>query len=214
MSTTSALTTETLVESVGNGVDWLDFSALTTALTVDLSVAASQTVITGVLALVLGDGAAFEAVVGTTKADTLRGNTLDNILIGGAGNDTLIGQGGRDLLFGGSGADSVQGGADDDIVVSGLFAYFNESTKAWDRASLEALRSEWIRLDVDYTTRVNNLRNGTGSNGSAVLNASTVLTDGAAVDSLFGNDGLDWFWKFGADTVADLNQGGTEEFNA
>jgi Ca2+-binding RTX toxin-like protein len=213
LSTTSALTTETLVESVGNGVDLLDFSALSTAITVDLSLAASQTVITGVLAVVLGNGAVFESVAGTSRVDTLRGNSLDNVLVGGAGNDTLIGQGGRDLLFGGSGADSVQGGADEDIIVSGLFAYFNEATRVLDRTSIDSLRTEWTRGDVDYPTRIANLRNGAGLNGASVLNATTVTTDGTAVDSLFGNDALDWFWRFGSDTVGDLNLGGTETVN-
>lgn len=65
-----------------------------------------------------GDGddtlAAFENVMGTKKADTIRGDGGRNKLAGGAGGDELLGQDGSDFVTGGPGNDRVngQGGAD------------------------------------------------------------------------------------------------------
>jgi len=41
-----------------------------------------------------------------------------------------------------------------------------------------------------------------GLNGTYKLTAATVTDDGAAVDSMTGGAGTDWFWTFG-DTVND-----------
>lgn len=47
----------------------------------------------------------FVNAIGTTNADTIKGNSQDNIIRGGAGNDTIIASGGNDLVDGGEGAD-------------------------------------------------------------------------------------------------------------
>lgn len=76
---------------------------------------------------------------------------------------------------------------------------------------------EWTRTDANYSTRVKHL-NGSlsgGQNGSYFLTAKTVHTvyDDAAIDSLFGEAGLDWFFarKSGStskkDKVNDLSTG-------
>jgi len=135
------------------------------------------------------------------------------VLFGGAGLDVLYGLAGRDLLIGGTGADTLRGGDDDDILISGTLAYYNESTKALNRAAINAMMAEWVRTDADFTTRVSHLRNGTGLNGGSVLNSSTALTDGVAIDGLLGELGLDWFWAFAGDTTTDLGTGGAESVN-
>jgi Ca2+-binding RTX toxin-like protein len=119
---------------------------------------------------------------------------LDNLLVGGTGNDTLQGGAGRDVLIGGSGADSLDGGGGEDILIAGNCTFYNESTKVLNRAAIDALLAEWTRLDADFATRVANLRNGGGLNGSTVLNSGTVLDDGTAIDSVLGSSDLDWFW--------------------
>jgi hypothetical protein len=40
-----------------------------------------------------------------------------------------------------------------------------------------------------------------------------VLADGSAIDTLFGEGGLDWFWRFGSDSIGDLGTGGPETVN-
>jgi Ca2+-binding RTX toxin-like protein len=99
-----ALGSDTLDEA-GGGVDTLNFSDTTTrSVAVNLGLAASQVVNTG-LSLTLGSASTFENVIGGALANTLIGNALANSLTGGGGNDTLNGGGGNDTLIGGGGAD-------------------------------------------------------------------------------------------------------------
>jgi Ca2+-binding RTX toxin-like protein len=144
--------------------------------------------------------------------DTLntQGSTANNVLEGGAGNDTLQGGGGRDLLVGGLGADVLHGGDGDDILIGGTTDHDS------NLAALNAVMAEWGRTDADYTTRVNHL-NGTlsgGLNGSTLLKAGTgggTVHDDAAIDTLFGEGGADWFFALlsgtNKDTVKDQATG-------
>jgi Ca2+-binding RTX toxin-like protein len=123
--------------------------------------------------------------------DTLntQGSSANNVLEGGAGNDTLQAGSGRDLLVGGLGADVLHGDGGDDILVGGT------SDHDSNLAALNAVMAEWGRTDVDYNTRVKHL-NGTqsgGLNGGTSLTASTVHDD-AAIDTLSGEGGMDWFF--------------------
>ncbi|MFM7592447.1 MAG: calcium-binding protein, partial [Isosphaeraceae bacterium] len=49
-------------------------------------------------------------IYGTSKNDSLTGDSQNNILYGMAGNDNLAGNDGNDMLIGGTGSDTVQGG--------------------------------------------------------------------------------------------------------
>ncbi|HUH88514.1 MAG TPA: peroxidase family protein [Pusillimonas sp.] len=66
-----------------------------------------------------GVGSAGGVQNGGSGADTLRGNSGDDVLNGGSGNDRLFGGGGDDVLNGGSGNDVLDGGAGDDILNGG-----------------------------------------------------------------------------------------------
>jgi Ca2+-binding RTX toxin-like protein len=55
------------------------------------------------------------AVVGSRRADTLKGGTGDDLLVGLGGNDVLAGRGGNDLLSGSGGDDRLTGGGGVDI---------------------------------------------------------------------------------------------------
>jgi Ca2+-binding RTX toxin-like protein len=83
----------------GAGVDTVRFRA---AVVVDLGDGTAS-----------GDGndalTAFENVMGSKKADTIRGDDGRNKLAGGSGADELFGQGGPDLLTGGKGNDRLNG---------------------------------------------------------------------------------------------------------
>jgi Ca2+-binding RTX toxin-like protein len=110
-------------------------------------------------------------------------------MVGGLGNDLLTAGSGRSILIGGKGADVLVGGGDDDILINGTTSYDGNAT------SLTSLMAEWKRTDLAYAQRIDHLM-GTvpgGLNGSAKLTSATV-TDDTDVDSLTGNDGLDWFW--------------------
>ena len=165
------------------------------------------------LTLTLLDGSVIENAIGGSLNDVLTGNSLNNVIIGGAGNDTITGMGGTNLIVGGSGSDNLTGGTGDDILISGTFSYYNEGTKFANWAALFAVMAEWTRTDIDYNSRITDLRIGGGLNGSFLLNNSTVVTDGTSLDKLTGSTGLDWFWSFGSDIITDKEKGGMETVN-
>jgi Ca2+-binding RTX toxin-like protein len=228
------------INEAGGGIDTLDFSPTTTlGVTVDLSSTAAQ-VVNANLTLILSAGNVIENAIGGSHNDVLIGNSLANVLnggpgddslvgnagndtlVGGAGNDTLIGGagndtitdvGGRNLVVGGTGSDNLTGGSDDDLIISGTFSYYNEATNVVNWQAIYAIMAEWTRADADYDTRVADLRSGGGLNGTFLLNSSTVFSDGAAVDTLTGGPGRDWFWAFGSDVITDLTNGGAETVN-
>ena len=152
--------------------------------------------------------------------DDLKGGRGNDIIMGEAGNDNLWGGDGRDIVIGGIGADRIHGDANDDILVAGFTAFeaeFNRSAPAdfsstsrltfeQQRVALEAILSEWAS-NRDYATRRQNIfGTGTGANGNnyfrtnnTVITNNTVFDDNA-VDTLWGDDGTDWFF---ANTVGD-----------
>jgi Ca2+-binding RTX toxin-like protein len=94
----------------GDGVDTVIYGAATGAITVRLSTNLQQAT---------GDGTdrlrGIENVTGSNQADTLIGNSGDNVLNGGAGDDSLRGQDGADVLVGGAGLDGLRGDGGADI---------------------------------------------------------------------------------------------------
>jgi len=202
------------------GVNTLDYSAYSTAVTVNLLSGSA----TGVAGAAAGRVLGFQNVHGGTNNDTLTGNASDNILRGNAGNDTLVGGDGHDILLGGDGydrldggngrdlligggwADTLLGGADDDLLIGGTTSH-----DANDTALLQIM-SEWKRTDLtgtaeqQYKLRTDRLRSTVtgGLNGAYQLKSTTVLDDGAA-DSLTGGLGLDWFFAKLADPAKDTN---------
>ena len=121
----------------GFGTDMLDFSALITAIRVDLAAPANNRG-----AVVAGDSyTGIETVLGTTRNDVLAGDALDNTLIGNSGNDQLFGGGGQDVIEGGLGRDRMTGGAGADVFVfnakTGLGDYIHDFDTATDLIRLE-----------------------------------------------------------------------------
>ena len=113
-------------------------------------------------------------------------------LDGGDGNDKLNGGRGRDLLIGGHGGDRLVGGPDDDILIA--------SATVWDANDQALCRiiEEWTS-SRGYSTRVKNLRDGSGSNSrvneSYFLNLSTMVAETSGrEDKLTGASGRDWFF--------------------
>lgn len=109
------------------GTDTFDASAMTSAVTIDLTQGGYSTIAEKSIV-----GIAYNAVIerayGGTGDDRITGNTSNNILIGNTGNDTttggdgadgLYGNIGNDALYGNTGNDSVFGGRDNDAVFGG-----------------------------------------------------------------------------------------------
>ena len=160
-----------------------------------------------------GKVANFSIVIGTSGADTLTGDTGNNVLIGGAGTDTLTGGNNRDLLIGGSGADQLDGGTGEDILIAGQCSYYSESSQSLNLTAINAIMAEWTRTDLGslsdptgYLARVDDLRTANASgalNGSYVLTSATVSKDASAVDTLFGGLDRDWFLASAEDVLSD-----------
>ncbi|MCH2127398.1 MAG: hypothetical protein MK165_21590, partial [Pirellulaceae bacterium] len=126
--------------------------------------------------------------------DTLRGGDGNDIVLGGAGPDSIKGDAGRDILIGGLGPDRIRKGADDDILIGGATVHDSNDN------ALFGILAEWTSTGNSFATRVSNLRNGGGLNGTTVLDVHTVQADGEE-DDLFGKKGENWFWAEAIDRV-------------
>ncbi|MFN5299036.1 MAG: beta strand repeat-containing protein [Planctomycetaceae bacterium] len=181
---TAALGVDTLFD--GDGIDSLDFSQSTAA--VNLSLAnTSQQVVNSQLQLKLDSAIQFEIIIGSPLNDLLVGNALGNVFFGGAGADILMGNSGRDILVGGTGSDDSFGGADEDILMDGSWQLYSESTRVAQLSRIIDVSRDWLGSGT-FAERVLRLRSF-----SSPLNTSTVTLD-AAIDRVWGDDGLDWFW--------------------
>jgi hypothetical protein len=149
---------------------------------------------------------------------SVAGSTANNVVTGGGGTNQITGGLGRDILIAGLGASKLFAGNAGDILIGGWTDYDLTSTAmTYDKklAALEAIMAEWGRTDLSgtpqqqYNTRVSDLQNGGGLNGSSLLNASTVHENGQA-DTLSGiaaTAPLDWFFVGATDIIKHNNSG-------
>jgi Ca2+-binding RTX toxin-like protein len=142
--------------------------------------------------LILTGSAAINAT-GTADADTLVGNTGDNILIGLAGTDFLSGGDGNDRLFGGAGPDTLDGGNGLDA------AYYSDSTVG---VTVSLASGIGLGGTAQHDTLIN-IENLSGSGyGDALTgnNGGNVIRGNGGNDVLQGNGGQD---IIGGDAGAD-----------
>ncbi|NDW34601.1 DUF4347 domain-containing protein [Yangia sp. PrR007] len=98
----------------GEGSDTADYEGASGGVSVNLSATRPQDTghgrdyLTGI-----------ENLAGSTSADMLIGDDVDNVLQGRAGNDTLLGDAGADSLYGNQGDDVLDGGEGDDWMHGG-----------------------------------------------------------------------------------------------
>ena len=185
----------------GFGTDTLDFSAVTTALVIDLANAANNR---GSVAL--GDSYSnIEVVLGGTKADVLRGDASDNSLQGRNGSDRLEGGAGQDVLTGGTGGDILTGGAGADIFEYLATADFRDAITDFE-AGIDLIRVEGAAVGLG------NYAGGLAANRfcSGTTNAAEDVFDRFIFNT---TDTTLWFdrdgsgSKFEAVLVADLQAG-------
>lgn len=196
---------DTVTEGAGSGADTLDFSGQTSEVVLKLGSSLVQVVHVNRM-LKLNSGAVIESAVGGSGNDILSGNSLANsltggeghdILIGSAGDDQLLGSAGSDILIGGIGQDNLDGGDHDDILIAGRTSsdgLFN---------NLNDLRTEWTSA-IFYQTRIDNLRMGVGASRASLKTKINVVNDAGAIDTFFGRDGLDWYFRALDDVISDL----------
>lgn len=206
----SGTDTDTVVEQPDEGTDTLDFSGLTTAVSVNLSSDTAlgthlrRTVLTGAA----GQFANFENAIGGSADDFLTGNAGANVLTGGSGNDRLTGGDGNDRLVGGADTDTyvfndvgsplletdtvveLTDGGEDTLDFGGLTSFVNV-----DLTSDAVLASHAFRKIVTAAAgQAANWENAIGGSRNDTLignDANNVLTGGAGNDTLVGNGGND-----------------------
>ena len=188
----------------GNGSDWIAIGgtgnfvvdgadesdtlyftpAVTSGVTVDLSIATAQTVGGGLGSVTL---TSIENLWGTPYDDTLIGNSGDNIFNGGAGDDIIIGGGGSDTAS----YHNAASGVTVDLTITGPQAVGSDQ-------GTDTLISIENLTGSPYDDTL------TGDSGDNILNG------GAGDDVLVGNDGHDVFiGGAGNDTMTGTWHGGS-----
>jgi Ca2+-binding RTX toxin-like protein len=137
----------------GGGVNTLDYSSYTGAITVDLALN---------LASLVNQGAA-----GSVRhIANVTGSIGNDLLVGDANANVLIGGSGRNLLIGGNGSDTLDGSraTSDNLLIGGRTNYDTSL------AALDAVLAEWTRTDLGFRDRFSDLLTGSNSTGVPALN--------------------------------------------
>jgi ELWxxDGT repeat protein len=137
---------------------------------------------------------------GSAGNNYLQGGGGNDVLIGSVGNDTLVAGSGRDLLDGGGGSDLLEGKSGSDILIGGPTVFDDAAGNIGSEAALNAIMAEWTSTH-DYLTRVNNVVNGGGLNGTNTLSAGVTVFDDGGADVLQGGAGQDLYFAGLTDTV-------------
>lgn len=175
-----------------------------------------------------GDGA--DEIDGGFDEDTLRGGAgpdlieggpASDMILGSGGDDTLHGGTGRDVMVGGEGRDSMTGGTGQDLMISARRnipdpIVNGKAVPLPEDLKLAFVALEW-RSDKSYDERVANIRKGEGRTDARLnddfyligLNRGdfpTVFNDFGYIDSVFGEEGRDYFFLaegLGDDDITD-----------
>ncbi len=129
--------------------------------------------------------------------DHLNGGGGPNVLIGGPGDDMLVGGKKNDILIGGAGADRLVGNAGDDILLGGTTSY------DCNLAALISLLNDW-NAATPIGQRVARLSSGDDHPVLRVGAANATVFDDAAVDTMTGSAGTDWFFARVGGNLADV----------
>jgi hypothetical protein len=183
--------------------NWLDYSNVTYAVSVDLSAGTASNT---------GGVSNIQNVHGGNHGNTLKGNSQGNILNGGSGSNTITGGSGLSILILNKGSGTVTGGSSAGDILIGDSTNYDTMTAANEKA-LMGILAEWQSAD-SYATRFHDINTGTGGglNGIAKLNWGVTVKDDAAPDAavtLAGKttSGLDWFFADINDTKNNFTAG-------
>ena len=194
----------TIVESANSDTDTLDFTALANGgVSVDLSSTAAQSIVSG-LTLTLSSSTGIENVIGTALADTLLGNTNDNVLSGLAGNDTFTALLGNDTFLGGAGTDTVIESANVDFTLAAttLTGIGSDSLDGIETVNLSAGASA-NRFTVDSWTGSVILTGNAGNDSyvfTGTLATNVTIIEGANTDT----DTLDYSGLLNGGVILEL----------
>jgi Ca2+-binding RTX toxin-like protein len=157
--------------------------------------------------------AVIENAVGGSGADSMWGNSADNVLKGGAGADTIYGLDGNDTLDGGTGADSLHGGRGNDTYIvdntGDTVSEIDFVSGSWkpnpmipwqmefvpvygDMGGVDEVKASIAKFSLADAQYVENLTYTGGGNFTGIGNdLDNVITGGANSDMLIGGKGND-----------------------
>ncbi|MBS2021130.1 MAG: hypothetical protein JST92_01880, partial [Deltaproteobacteria bacterium] len=216
-----AASTSTDVYKGGAGIDTVDFSLRSGALTITMD-GLTPSGAAGEKDLI---GSDVENFIGGQGDDTIIGNALDNVIDGQGGNDVIYGGDGDDTVIGGAGNNVLYGGNGDDTF---MFAYDATSSTpslpgndtgttyvncgAGNNNTLDfSHETSAITIDIAYAST------STSFNGSGTIimggAGGKPVPKGAAVDTadscnnVFGGSGANTIYGNSLDNILDGNSG-------
>ena len=168
----SGMGSDTVVEAPNQGSDTIDFSGMSSAISINLASTATQLAIVGSssLTLTLSDAAGLENVLGSDHNDTIIGNVLNNTLTGGAGTNVLTGGLGDDTyVFTGVAVDTINENPNQGIDTLDFSGVTN---------------SAGVSVDLGSTSAQTGMITGTTS-------LTLQLSNAAAIDNVIGSGYVD-----------------------
>lgn len=177
---------DTFIASTGNdtydgrtGFDTVDYSAIKTAVKVDLSDSSAtgpgkQTLIS------------IERVIGTAFNDRIIGSSGDDVLEAGAGDDRVEGGAGNDVLIDGAGNDRYDGGTGNDVMIDAA------GDDRYDGGAGDDVMIDGAGNDrYDGGTGNDVMIDGAGNDRYEGGSGDDVMFDGAGDDRYDGGTGVD-----------------------
>ena len=206
----------------GSGGDTADFSAFTSAVSVDLGYVGTEAWTRGQTNLdsgtwrTIADLMSIEHITGTAYADRLTGDVGNNLLSGGNGNDRLSYTAGLDTLNGGAGGDTADFSAFGSAVSVNLgYAGYEASTRDQPNLDSGTWRTTADLVSVENVTGsayADRLTGDTGNNQLLGGAGNDRLSYTGGLDTLDGAAGIDTadFSAFGAAVSVNLAYAGYE----
>lgn len=169
-----------------DGLDTLDYSALT-------------------------DGVTIDVLAETASAASIGDDTIRNIeqFVGGSGNDVISGGAADEILRGGAGDDVLFGGAGDDTLVGGEGVDVADQSSAIETISVDLVAGTMtgVEFGTDIVVGVEHIATGAGADTLIGSDADEILDGGAGSDTISAGAGNDRV-VVTIDEAADIYDGG------
>lgn len=177
----------------GGGSDWLDYSALTTPIRVNLSTGTASDVAGGVSNVhnVIGSANGGDTITGDSAGGVLEGHNKGNTIRAGRGRSVLIGGFGRNKIIGGSAGDLFINGR---TIYDANYAALSDILAVWQDSQTYRQRIAALQAPGPHQLRIGTtvfVFGGVGHGGSILV----------------GGCGRDWFISSSRCTIVDLKWG-------